>query len=263
MDHRTGNAPDRTLEILADGQPVTGWRHARLTGREELSLAPSPFFLRIRNLAESDFLLLSRAGEVSVSHDGSVLAAGPVTDCFRRADREGTLTTVTLAPGLPLWEARVSLSVEAGVPVSETVRRLLEASGTGIRLLGWTGRDPVLSRGQAFLGRAAECVTEALSAASARACTVASGLCAVPEEGPPPTLFLSEKDLNIAPSSPAKGLLVLRTDAVGWTAGKGVSVSREGLEAEGTIIARSVDADTGDGPWMCELLLEVSPQRKA
>jgi hypothetical protein len=42
---------------------------------------------------------------------------------------------VAIAPGLKLWEAPVSLDVEAGVTVSETVQRLLDASGTGIQLL--------------------------------------------------------------------------------------------------------------------------------
>jgi hypothetical protein len=57
----------------------------------------------------------------------------------------------------------VSVDVESGASVSETVRRLLEASGTGLQLLSFPGEDPVSTRGQAFFGRAAECIIEALS----------------------------------------------------------------------------------------------------
>jgi len=263
MDNRLNDRLNRELVVLADGEPVTGFQHARLTGREELSLVPSPFFLRIRNLEESDYLLLFRAGDVTVIHGGSVLAAGPVTDCFRRSDREGTLTTVCLSPGLPLWEAPVSLSVEAGVSVSETVRRLLEASGTGIRLLGWTGKDPALSRGQAFFGRAAECVETALSAASARACLTASGLCVVPEEGLPVTFHLTAEDLVRAPAFASGRTMVLAARMAGWSVGKALEVEYGGLRTEGLITGRSVDADTRDGPWRTELLAEISPQRTA
>ena len=130
---------DRELLILADSERVSGFGRAWLSGREELNLFPAPFMLRLWNLQESDDLLLSRAREVSVSHEGSVLAAGRIADVFRRTAPEGTVTYVCFSPGLPLWEVPVSLSVEAGASVSDTVRRILEASGTGIRLLGWTG----------------------------------------------------------------------------------------------------------------------------
>jgi len=95
----------------------------------------------------------------------------------------GTETLVAIAPGLKLWEAPVSVSVEAGVAVSETVRRLLGASGTGIQLLSFPGEDPVTTRGQAFYGRAAECIEEALGKAGAGCCLVPSGQSACAGEG--------------------------------------------------------------------------------
>ena len=111
-------------------------------------------------------------------------------------DHEALAALASLDPSLgekwtrimDLWEAPVSLSVEAGVSVSETVRRILTASGTGIRLLSFPGRDPVFSRGQAFCGRTAECVTEALSAAGAKGYLVPAGLCILPAEPLPATL---------------------------------------------------------------------------
>ena len=248
---------NRTLEVFADGERVVGYGRAWLSGREELNLFPAPFMLRLWNLEESDYLLLSRAREVSVSHEGSVLAAGRIADVFRRTAPEGTVTCVCFSPGLPLWEAAVSLSVEAGVSVSETIQGILEASGTGIRLLGWTGENPVFSRGQAFLGRASECIEEALGAASARACLTPSGLCVVPEEGLPVSLALTEADLIDAPAFPSGRLMVLRTKAVGWAAGKSVSVSWKGIRAEGLMVSRAVEADTGSGPWQGEMIVEM------
>ena len=75
----------RELMVLADGEPVTGFVHARLTGMDAIGLYPMPFTLRLWNLSESDYYLLSAAKEISVLHDDSVLAAGIVTDICRRA----------------------------------------------------------------------------------------------------------------------------------------------------------------------------------
>lgn len=248
---------DRTLEILADGVPVPAPGRLRLSGRDRLGLFPEPWTLTLSNLSEESFLRLSRSAEIAVRHEGKLLAAGRTADVFRRPSPEGTLTFACFSPGLPLWEAPVSLSLEAGVTVSETVRRLLEASGTGLRLLSFPGRDPVLPRGQAFLGRAAECLEEALSAAGARACLTPAGLCAVPEEGLPVTLSLSEADLLSAPSAAAGGRLVLRTDPAGWSVGQALSVSWNRVTARGLVAERAVEADTARGPWQAEMIVEL------
>ena len=190
----------RELAVLADGEPVTGFSHARLTGLDSIGLYPMPFTLRLWNLSDGQYAELSAAKEISVLHGGSVLAAGTVSDACRGTVREGTVTELVFSSGLRLWEAPVSLSVEAGVTVSETVRRILAASGTGIPLLSFPGKDPVRTRGQAFFGRAAECVREALSAAEARGCLAPSGLCVIPAGGLPVSMTLTEKDLTGAPS---------------------------------------------------------------
>ena len=247
----------RSLTVLADGEKVTGYRRARLTGRDALGLLPLPFTLRLWNLADSDYYLLSSAGEVSVRCEGSVLASGKVSDVYRRLVPEGTLTELIFSPGLPLWEARVSLSVEAGVFVSETVRQILEASGTGISLLSWVGEDPVRSRPQVFFGRAAECVDEALSAADAKAYITGDGLCMVPEDGLPVSMELTEADLLDAPSKVAGNRMILRTRPVGWPLGKQVAVMWKGQSLEGLVTERSVDADTMEGNWQAELIIAM------
>ena len=138
------NQMDRTLTILADDEHVTGYARARLLGTERLGLYPSLFMLHLWNVAEEDYLALSRSREVTVLHDDVVLVSGSVSDAFRSRGKSGTEAHVAIAPGLKLWEAPVSLSVEAGVTVSETVRQLLEASGTGIQLLSIEDRKSVV-----------------------------------------------------------------------------------------------------------------------
>ena len=247
----------RTLLVYADGEPVAGFSRARLTGTDSVGLYPQPFTLRLWNLSDSDYYLLSAARELSVAHGDSVLAAGQISDIYRSAVPEGTVTEVVFSAGLRLWEAPVSLSVEAGVKVSETVRRILEASGTGIALLSFPGANPVRSRGQAFFGRAAECVDEALTAASARSCLAASGLCVIPSSGLPVSMELTDSDLIDEPVRAGNGLMALKTRPTGWPLGKMVSVTWKGAIATGLVIERSIDADNTEGNWQAELLLEV------
>ena len=247
----------RQLTIVADGEPVTGFRHARLTGMDSLGLYPMPFTLQVWNLADSDYWLLAAAKELSVRHDDSVLAAGMISDLCRSTVPEGVVTEIVFSAGLRLWEAPVSLSVEAGISVSETVRRILETSGTGITLLSFPGDDPVRSRGQVFSGRAAECVETALSAAKARCCLTSSGLCVIPASGFPVSMELTEKDLIDAPSRAGNGLRILRTRVTGWLPGKMVTVNWKGESFSGLVTERSIDADNLEGNWQAELIIEV------
>ena len=64
----------RILNVLADGEPVTGFRHARLTGRDALGLFPMPFTLRLWNLAEAEYYRLCAAKEIAVRYSISVCA---------------------------------------------------------------------------------------------------------------------------------------------------------------------------------------------
>ena len=246
----------RALSVYADGKALTGFRHAYLSGRDALGLYPMPFTLRLWNLAESDYLALWAAKNLSVRHDDAILAAGRVSDVYLRLVPEGRITEVVFAAGLGLWEAPVSLSVEAGVSVSDTVRRILLASGTGIPLLSFPGDDPVRSRAQAFYGRAAECVEEVMSAAGARGYLTESGLCVVPASGLPVSLELSSADLLSDPVFVGNGRMLLRTRITGWPLGKAVRVKWKDGSQEGLVLERSVDADNLEGKWESEILVE-------
>ena len=247
----------RKLTILADGEPLIGFRHARLSGVDTIGLYPMPFTLRIWNLADSDYWRLVATKELSVLHEESVLASGTISDLCRSVVSEGVVTEIVFSAGLQLWEAPVSLSVESGVSVSETVQRILEASGTGIKLISFLGEDPVRCRGQAFSGRAAECVETALSAAKVRCCLTPSGLCVIPASGLTVSMELTEKDLIDAPSRAGNGLRILRTRVTGWLLGKMVTVNWKGESFSGLVTERSIDADNMEGNWQAELIIEV------
>ena len=246
---------ERSLTVLADGVPVSGFRHARLTGHDALGLYPMPFVLRLWNLAEADYLLLCSAKKLSVRSGDSVLAAGSVSDVCRRVVPDGRVTEVVFAAGLKLWEAWVSVSVAAGASVSGTVRRILAASGTGIPLLSFPAADPVRSGPQAFFGRAAECVEEALTASGAKGYLTDSGMCVVPAKGLPVSMSLSESDLLDVPVFTGNGLLLVRTPPVGWPLGKTVSVKWKDGSHAGTVLERAIYADNLEGKWESELVI--------
>lgn len=254
------NTFDRTLSVFADGELLAGQAHAFLSGREAVGLYPMPYTLRLWNLSEDQYLLLSRAKYLSVEHDGSVLAAGDVADVFRYLVEDGTVTAVCFSPGLKLWESQVSLPLEAGKTVSETVREILAASDTDISLLGYTGPDPLFLRGQAVFGRAAECVGTALSAARARGYLVPAGLCVLPESDLPVSMIISEEDMLAAPEFPSGDLAILRLKVTGWPVGKKVEVRWQGKVLTGIVAERLTEADNQSGPWYSEILLEVGSE---
>ena len=249
----------RTLTVGADGQDILSFNRAHLSGRDALGLLPQMFMLCLWNLSESDYLMLSRAKKVTVRRENSVLAFGTVTDAHQEMTPDGLVTRVVFSSAIDLWEAGISLSLPAGASVSETVRALLEASGTGLSLLAWMGEDPVFSRGQAFFGRAAECISSVLSAVHARGYLTENGLGIVPDLPMPVSMVLSSSDLIDTPSFAAGGLMILRTSVTGWPLGKRVRVQWDRKAVEGIIIERGVDADNVQGKWEAELLIEVVP----
>ena len=254
---------DRSLSVTLDGEPFSFSGRMRLRGEDELSLFPALFTLELWNLPEEMYLRISRCREIVVSHGDACLVSGRVWDAYRHGDEEGTITSVSISLGLDLWESTVSLCVPAGTPLSETVRRILDASGTGIPFLSALSTDPVSSRGHSFFGRASECISEALSIASLRPMLTPSGLMAVPASGLPEAVRITEADLTDAPTFAGgslhgvPSLMILSATVAGWRPGQTVDVAHKNIRARGIVKERSVDADTGDGAWKCELLCEV------
>ena len=252
---------DRSFSFVADGRPFSFSGRVRLEGKDDLSLYPSLFLLELWNLPEESFLLLSRTKKLSVSHAGACLVSGQVSDVFRREIPDGTLTSVAVSSGLELWETPVSLTVPAGTSVSESVRSIFLESGIGISLLNDPAPDDFSLRPAVFFGRAAECVTAALSAAKCRPVLTPSGILAVPEGGLPASYRLTEEDLQEEPSfvgGSAHGALtrmVLVTRLAGWRPGQSIEVNCGNIHATGIISERGIDADTASGAWKSELIV--------
>ena len=248
----------RSLTVLADGESFAPDCRFQLSGRTQIGLFPSLFLLQCWNLSNEDVFRLQSAKELSVMREDSCLAFGQVSDVFQRTVPEGTVTTAAFSLGFSLWETPVSLSVEAGVSVSETVRRVLSASGTGISLLSFPCADPVTSRGRAFCGRAAEEITHALSAACARGYLVPAGLCVVPAEPLSATLHLKDKDLVDRPAFADGGRkMILSTTVTGFQPGEELTLETDGKTYAGLILERMVEADTRSGPWNTQLLIDL------
>ena len=253
--------PDRSLTVTLDGEPLPFTGRTRLRGKDNLSLFPALFTLELWNLPEEYFLRLFRCRQVSVSRGDACLVSGAVPDVFRHPEKDGTVTTAAISLSLGLWESVVSLAVPAGTSVPEAVRRILSASGTGIRLLGGgdgSSRPAVFPRARSFFGRAPECIDSVLSAVSARAMLTPSGLMIVPPGGLPDPVLIRENDLTDVPSFAGSGRLMVLSAAVsGWRPGQTVEVECPEVAARGMITERSVDADTASGAWKCELVVEL------
>ena len=264
--------PDRSLTVMADGEPFPFSGRMRLRGEDELSLFPALFTLELWNLPEEYALRLFRCRRISVSHGDACLVSGAVPDVFRHPEKEGVVTTVAISLGLDLWESLVSLTVPAGTSLPETARRILSASGTGIRLLGvgdGSSRPIVLPRAQSFFGRASECIATVLTCHSdrsespPRAMLTPSGLMIVPAGGLPEAVRITETDLTDAPvfaggalhGSPS--LMILSAAVSGWRPGQTVEVDYPDVHARGIITERGVDADTASGPWKSEMIVEL------
>lgn len=267
---------NRNLSVLIDGVPVADGCRIRFRGDLTLSLYPDLLSVTVLNLSDQEYHLLRQGGSLSVLHSAalpasnavrpitrepvprgsSLLASGIVQDVTRETHPGGTETTIGFSLGLDLWQAPVSLSVEAGVSASETIRRLLSASGTPWQLLSFPGEDPVFSRPQAFFSRAADAIETALTAARVRACLTPSGLVVVPVNPSTPEVFLSESDLTDTPVY-TRDCVLLSTLMAGWPIGRRLQLTYHGKTTHAVIVKQRFDADTGDGPWKTELLAEV------
>ena len=114
-----------------------------------------------------------------------------------------------------------------------------------------------------------DCISEALmchserSEESLRPMLTPSGFMAVPPTGLPEAVLITDADLTDAPAFAGgslhgmPSLMVLSATVAGWRSGQTVDVEYKNIRVRGSVKERPVDADTGDGAWKCELLVEV------
>ena len=280
----------RDLRVFLDGVPFTQGTGFRLTGRVDLNLFPDLFMLQCRNLPKEGIFQMQNTRQISVVSNGSrlasgqtsglpngsCLASGQLSDVYTQTVPEGTVTVAAFSLGLDLWNAEVCVSCPAGTSISEDVRAILEASGTGIQPLSFPGEDTQPLRGRAYIGKAAEAITQALSlcnnigaggaptintsrtAACARGFLTPAGLQVIPKDPLPASLHLTEADLTDRPVFADAGRkMILSTNVVGFQPGDEMTLSFEGVTTKGLIVSRMVDADSYSGPWKTELLIEI------
>ena len=248
----------RDFHVLLDDEPFTQGTGFRLTGRVDLNLFPDLFVLQCRNLPKEGIFQLQNSRRISVLSNGSCLASGQLSDVYIQTVPEGTVTVAAFSLGLDLWNAEVSVSCPAGTSISDDVRAILEASGTGIQLLSIPGEDPQPLRGRAYVGKAAEAIASALSQASARGFLTPAGLQVIPMDPLPASLYLTEADLTDRPVFADSGRkMILSTNVVGFQPGDEMTLSFEGTTTKGLIVSRLVDADSYAGPWRTQLLVEL------
>ena len=264
----------RDLQVFLDGVPFRQGTGFRLTGRVDLNLYPDLFILQCRNLPKEGIFQLQNARQISVLSSGSrlesrqissfynasCLASGRISDVYTQTIPQGTVTIAAFSLGLDLWNAEVSVSCSAGTSISDDVRALLEASGTGIQLLSFPGEDSQPLRGRAYVGKASDAIASALSQAGARGFLTPAGLQVIPKDPLPASLHLTEADLTDRPAFADSGRkMILSTNVVGFQPGDEMTLSFEGTTTKGLIVSRLVDADSYAGPWKTELLIEIHP----
>ena len=141
---------NRELVVLIDGIPVGEGCRMRLRGEVTLSLYPDLITLTIWNLSEEGYHMIRNGGKITVACGGSILASGVVQDVSREVMPDGLRTIIGFSLGMDLWESSVSLAVPAGTSVSGTVKKLLEASGTGWKLFLFPGLIRCFRGGKLF-----------------------------------------------------------------------------------------------------------------
>ena len=246
----------RDLRLFADGRELAQGCRMTLTARSGLSLRPALHQLQIRELSESSAAMLSGARQIEVRSGNSVLAFGMLSEVLTRTTGGQRITDLIFSPGLSLWQSSVSLTVPAGMKVSETIRRLLSVSGSGISLAAFAAEDTFLSRPQAFFGRTCDALSLMAETVDADAFVSSAGLCISGREKREPGLVLSKGDLLTPPIRTGNRLLLM-TAMTGWQIGTFTRVEWEGRSWTGRIVSSFLQADNVSGPWKAELELNL------
>ena len=249
-------APLRELRLFAGGREIAQSCRIHLFLVENLTLLPHLYSLKIENLSESSEALLSLAGSLEVRSGDSILASGAVLSVCPRMDSGKRILSVSLSPGMALWQSAVSLSLVAGLSVSDTLRAVLAASGTEIPLAAFLAGDPRMARPQSFFGRTCDALRTLADAVHARVWLSPAGLCVLDPALQSPTLFLSEKDYQgeviFLPDR-----YVLTTEVRGWPLGTCLRFTWKGRSYQGLLSARMLNLDNTEGPWLSQL--EIIP----
>ena len=226
----------RDLHLFADDTEIGHGCRMKVNIREEFSLMPQLFTMEIENLSDSSAEMLANCREMAVRSNGSVLAVGDSIFCCPRWIDGRKVLAVSFSYGFRLWKAAVSLSLAAGMKISDTIREVLKASGTGIQMAGYTARDFALTRPQAFFGRACEALERLADSVDGRVGLTPAGVCVIGTEKVTPTVVMPEEELLSEPIF-LKDRVILKTGIVGWPLGTCVRFSWNGADYQGVIMS--------------------------
>lgn len=287
----------RDLHLFADDVEIARGCRMMLTAHETLTLYPALHQLEILDLSDSSVSLLAGTNRIEVRSGNSILAFGELMDTVTQSISGKRQTSLVFSPGLSLWQSSVSLSVAAGMKISDTIRSLLAEAGktatqsqadqTGtsdfdsssdsiFSLAAFTAEDRILSRPQAFFGRTCDALAMLAETAGADAFMSPAGVCVSSRPGRDPapaadsasdassrnvSAFYSvpESALLSAPVVTGDRLLAV-TEMIGWPLGENLTITWQGVSRTGRLVSRLIQADTGDGPWKSELELELDPE---
>jgi len=242
----------RDLHLFADDTEIGQGCRMRLALREEFSLMPQLFHLEIENLSESSAEMLANCREMAVRSNGSVLATGDSIFCCPRWIDGRKIVSVSFSYGFRLWKASVSISLAAGMRISDTIREVLKASGTGIEMAGYTAKDFALTRPQAFFGRACEALERLADSVDGRVGLTPAGVCVIGTEEVTPTVVMPEEELLSEPIF-LKDRVILKTGIVGWPLGTCVRFRWNGADYQGVMMSRMLDLDNAGGSWESQI----------
>jgi len=285
----------RDLHLFADDVEIARGCRMMLIAHETMTLRPALHQLEILDLSDSSVSLLAGTNQIEVRSGNSILAFGELVDTVTQSISGKRQTSLIFSPGLSLWQTSISLSVAAGMKVSDTIRSLLAEAGktapqsqadqtwtsdfespidSVFSLAAFTAEDRILSRPQAFFGRTCDALAMLAETAGADAFLSPAGVCvssrpgadssltnasaADAASGNVPAAFYSvpESALLSAPIQTGDRLLAV-TEMIGWPLGENLTITWQGVSHTGLLVSRLIQADTGDGPWKSELELEL------
>ena len=250
------NALTRSLTVRADDRELSGSCRYYLSLTETMSLTPSLFQLDAYNLPKSDQILLGQVKRLSVLTGISLLAAGDIVDVITRRTEDALITSIFFSPSLAFWQSFVSVTIQAGVTLSRSLSIILSASTVPDVGLSFYNLDPVFSRPQAYHGRTADAVLDALSTVDHLCCITSAGLKVIPPSGGPSPASLDREDLYDVPAFMSRQRVLLTVKPAGWCVGDTLLFPYENDTLKGIVIQRTLALDTKAGSWKVDLILK-------
>ena len=261
----------RDLHLFADGNEIAQGCHLFLQARDTLSLRPALHHLTVHDLSDSFAALLAGSRNLEIRSGHSILAFGETAEFLTRSVSGKRITDLVFSPGLSLWQASVSLSVAAGMRISETMRAILSAavypesassSGTAsgsspsYPLATFAAQNAALSRPQSFFGRACDALTLLAETVGADIFLSSAGVSVSGRAPRAPSVRIPESGLLSEPLRTGTRIL-LSSDMLSWPLGAFAQYTWKGSTVTGRLVSRLLQADNRDGPWKSEWELEV------